>query len=89
MLARKTALQLAALSLVIGLAACNKEDAAASSEKVGAQVDAAASKAAEALKKAGEKTGQALQSAGEKGGEVMKKGGEKLESSAKDAQKKE
>lgn len=32
---RKTATVLSAMSLVIGLAACNKEDAAAGTEKVG------------------------------------------------------
>lgn len=86
---KTTTTSLAALSLLINLAGCQKEEAAANTEKVGAQVDAVASKASEALKKAGEKTGEALQSAGEKGGEAVKKGGEKLEGLAKDAQKKE
>jgi hypothetical protein len=93
MFAKKTALGIAALSFAIGLAACQKKDEAAADkgtgEKAGAQVDAATSKAADALNKAAEKAGRALQSAGEKGGEAVKKGGEKLEGSAKDAQKKE
>jgi hypothetical protein len=93
MLDKNTAAGLAVVSLLMGLAACQKKDEAATgkgpTEKASAQVDAATSKAADALNKAGEKTGQALQSAGEKGGEAVKKGGEKLEGAAKDAQKKE
>ncbi|HYD94659.1 MAG TPA: hypothetical protein VEC01_04985 [Noviherbaspirillum sp.] len=93
MLRKKLGAGLAAVSLFVGLTACQKQDEAAAgkgpAEKAGAQVDAAAAKAGDALNKAGEKTGQVLQSAGEKTGEAVKQGGEKLEGAAKDAQKKE
>ncbi|MEO6351672.1 MAG: apolipophorin [Burkholderiaceae bacterium] len=91
MLNKSTVVILVAATLLIGLTACQKKDeytGKGPAEQAGAEFDAAAAKAAEALNKAGEKAGQALQSAGEKGGEAVKKSGEKLEQASKDAEKK-
>lgn len=81
---------LAMAALVIGLAACQRnEDTAGKgpAEKAGAQIDRATNQAAENLNKAGEQVGQAAQKAGEKGGEAAQKAGEKMEGAAQEAQK--
>jgi hypothetical protein len=59
---------IAAACLAVGLAACQKHDNASGekgpAERVGQQLDQAASKAGEELNKAAEKAGQGLQKAG-------------------------
>ena len=81
-----------AMTLMMGLAACQKTDestAKGPAEQAGAKLDVATAKAREKLNEAGAVAGQALQKAGEKSAEALKKGGEKLENASRDAQKKE
>ena len=73
---------LAATALLAGLTACQKKEVTAEekgpAERVGAQIDQAATKAGEQLSKAAEQAGKELQAAGEK-----------LKNAAQDAQKEE
>lgn len=81
---------IAAMTLMMGLAACQKTDESTGkgpAEAAGAKLDVATAKAREKLNEVGEVAGQALQKAGEKSAEALKKGGEKLESASKEAQK--
>jgi uncharacterized lipoprotein YehR (DUF1307 family) len=91
MLNKSTTLLIASAILLIGLTACEKKVEATKgpAEQAGAQIDAAAAKAGEALNKAGAEASKELNSAAVQAGEAMKKGGEKLENASKDALKKD
>jgi gas vesicle protein len=94
---------IALLSLLTGLAACERQEGEGQAEEVGKNVgeriDSAAQEAgpaleravdrtSETLREAGEETSDALRSAGNKIGEAMQRGGEKLENeSTESAQK--
>ena len=90
---------LALMTLLAGVAACERQgveqEAEGTGERVGEQIDSAAreagpalERAGEALRNAGKETSDALRSAGNEIGEAMQRGGEKLQNESTESTQK-